>query len=104
MSRAYPRFLFSNPQNTKSQGPFIVHTLEPRLVFKLEKVFDNNPSLIFLDKIMEPTNEHQQIWEAAMKWCHNNDEVKEWVTSQKSDLHTFRKIMLGPINPEVFNK
>lgn len=32
MSRKYPRFLFSNPKDTKSPGPFIVHTLEPQLI------------------------------------------------------------------------
>lgn len=33
MARAYPRFLFSDPKNIKSAGPFIVHLLHPRLVF-----------------------------------------------------------------------
>jgi hypothetical protein len=32
MARQYPRFLFSNPKDTKSPGPFIVHTLEPQLI------------------------------------------------------------------------
>ena len=35
MAREYPRFLFSNPQNTKSKGPFIVHCLEPFCIFRL---------------------------------------------------------------------
>lgn len=35
MARQYPRFLFSNPTNTKSKGPFVIHTLEPRLIFKV---------------------------------------------------------------------
>ncbi len=35
MARQYPRFLFSNPQNTKSKGPFIVHLLPPVMMFKL---------------------------------------------------------------------
>ena len=35
MSRHYPRFLFSNPQNTKSKGPFIVHTLFPFEIYKV---------------------------------------------------------------------
>lgn len=34
MARNYPRFLFSDPKNTKSEGPFIVHTLEPRFILK----------------------------------------------------------------------
>jgi len=41
MAREYPRFLFSNPQNTKSKGPFIVHCLEPFCIFRLtSKPFD----------------------------------------------------------------
>lgn len=36
MQRLFPRFLFSNPQNTKSKGPFIVHTLEPRIILRVE--------------------------------------------------------------------
>ncbi len=35
MARGYPRFLYSNPQNTKSEGPFIVHTLYPKAVFRI---------------------------------------------------------------------
>ena len=33
--RSYPRFLFSDPQNVKSPGPFIIHTIEPRMIFKI---------------------------------------------------------------------
>ena len=32
MARNYPRFLFSNPSNTKTPGPFIVHLLYPKFV------------------------------------------------------------------------
>lgn len=35
MSRNYPRFLYSNPQNTKTKGPFIVHTLDPFVIVKV---------------------------------------------------------------------
>lgn len=34
MARKYPKFLWSNPTNTKSDGPFIVHTQEPRFLAK----------------------------------------------------------------------
>jgi hypothetical protein len=37
MARQYPRFLFSNPKNTKSEGPFIVHTLHPRIIMRVTK-------------------------------------------------------------------
>jgi hypothetical protein len=32
MARSYPRFLFSNPKNTKTKGPFIVHLLYPKMI------------------------------------------------------------------------
>ena len=35
MPRLYPRFIFSNPADTKSEGPFLVHLLEPRFVAKV---------------------------------------------------------------------
>ena len=34
MAREYPRFLYSNPKDTKAKGPFIVHTLFPKALFK----------------------------------------------------------------------
>lgn len=36
MAREFPRFLYSDPKNTKSPGPFIVHTLHPNKLFKVE--------------------------------------------------------------------
>lgn len=44
MSRGYPRFLFSNPTNVKSEGPFIIHTLEPQFIVKPE--FDEKRNII----------------------------------------------------------
>lgn len=35
MARQTPRFLFSNPQNTKGKGPFIVHCIFPRFIAKI---------------------------------------------------------------------
>jgi hypothetical protein len=43
MARDYPRFLYSNPQNTKSKGPFIVHTLFPRAIIK---IYNSNESMV----------------------------------------------------------
>ena len=36
MARSYPRFLFSNPINTKSKGPFIIHTIYPKCILKAD--------------------------------------------------------------------
>ncbi len=35
MAREYPRFLISNPSNTKSKGPFIIHTLPPQFICRV---------------------------------------------------------------------
>lgn len=43
MARKYPRFLLSNPANTKSTGPFVIHTLEPRFIAK--PAFDEKRNL-----------------------------------------------------------
>ena len=34
-ARGYPHFLYSNPQNTKAKGPFIVHTIYPRMICRI---------------------------------------------------------------------
>lgn len=49
MSRGYPRFLFSNPKNSKSEGPFIVHTLYPRMIFTVSRDI-NNLQLTLVDQ------------------------------------------------------
>lgn len=35
MPREYPRFLLCNPSDTKSKGPFIIHTLFPQMIAKV---------------------------------------------------------------------
>jgi hypothetical protein len=35
MARGFPRFLFSNPINTKSKGPFVIHALSPEVIIKV---------------------------------------------------------------------
>lgn len=82
MARNYPRFLFSNPKNTKTPGPFIVHLLEPRLVFK---VITSQPTgdfvggkvdipprrnLICLDTVYD-TNQADKIIEQGEKWLES---------------------------------
>lgn len=36
MERQYPRFLFSNSNNTKTEGPFVVHLLYPKKLYRIE--------------------------------------------------------------------
>lgn len=37
MARHFPKFLYSAPTNTKSIGPFVVHTLNPYLLCRISK-------------------------------------------------------------------
>lgn len=74
MAREYPRFLFSNPQNTKSEGPFVIHLLEPRLVFK---VVDQD-TLICLD-IVYDTNQAEKISADALRWLTYKIKIGEIV-------------------------
>lgn len=66
MARNYPRFIYSNPTNTKSEGPFIVHLLEPRLIFKVVSKHE----LLCLDATLF-TNEMEKIKSDALKWLSN---------------------------------
>ncbi len=36
MTKHFPRFIYSNPENTKSKGPFIIHTRFPKVILKVE--------------------------------------------------------------------
>lgn len=75
MAREYPRFLFSNPKNTKSPGPFIVHCLEPRLIFRAENIVISPPfhetgevsfTLVQLDP--KSSDKDHRIKEDAWDW------------------------------------
>ena len=82
MARGYPKFLFSNPENVKTPGPFIVHLLEPRLVFKVllsKSEFDdsqgiasflNNAGVLLLDKNLDESKWliNEEVLEAAVHW------------------------------------
>lgn len=74
MAKKFPRFLFSDPTNVKTKGPFIVHTLEPHFICK--PIFDNKRNLIDLTAI-EMFNEKDN----ALKHVKAHsvfDEMKEW--------------------------
>lgn len=77
MKRNYPRFLYSNPQNTKSKGPFIVHTLPPRIIMRIDH--DGSRIVITpLDLHTEPEDEDIVIMEAH-KWLTSQIEIGEIV-------------------------
>ncbi len=77
MARNYPRFLFSNPQDTKSKGPFVVHLLFPKCICKVhyEVSGDHVGSLTIepLEFFDEHTDEESEELFSRMK---------EWLFSQ----------------------
>lgn len=91
MARKYPRFIFSNPANTKSEGPFVVHLLKPRLVFKV--IFDQNDisgdamvfsesdniGLSLLDPISDPEDQPKiyKVLSAGIDWLIGQVRRKE---------------------------
>ncbi len=79
MARGYPRFLFSNPQNTKSKGPFLVHTLEPKFIAQVV-VKDNQYSGVHL----------LENWSSL-----SDDEL--WSVIDDANYWLFRQIKMGEI-------
>lgn len=70
MARQTPRFLYSNPQNSKSKGPFIIHTIEPRLIAKIVYGCKEDPiAFRVLDNIDGCDPEHlQAVLKHANEW------------------------------------
>jgi hypothetical protein len=90
MARNYPRFLYSNPQNTKSEGPFIVHTIFPRSIFKVHR--KNPPQVAFVHglhgkflsvellDIQECTDdEKRQLTGEAYQWFNSQPEASIYI-------------------------
>ena len=79
MARQFPRFLFSDPQNVKNKGPFIIHTLEPRFIVrvsaaplyneKLKTVTNGVYNFTFLDEI-EYSEKVRKITDDMFDWFH----------------------------------
>lgn len=68
MARNYPRFLLSNPTNTKSEGPFIVHTIFPKGILKVDAFLNK---ISFIDVWDECNSEERMNVERdAAKWLH----------------------------------
>lgn len=82
MARQFPRFLYSNPQNTKSEGPFIVHLLPPRKLYRVEWLFvadDANLHEIkeWGDRCTE--DESRKVLKDLIKWFNQKLKSKEIV-------------------------
>ena len=84
MARGYPRFLFSDPQNTKSKGPFVIHMMKPMLAFRVAKCPNREPGrmthngkyiLFFLDEDIKYTEKVKHAIDAMFKWIEAQEKA-----------------------------
>lgn len=54
MPREYPKFIYQNVTGTKSDGEYVVHLLEPRVVFKVHRNQAGKIGLQCLDNFCPP--------------------------------------------------
>ena len=76
MARKYPRFLFSNPQNTKSKGPFVFHTIFPKMLVRLGYVNTYGTTLVGTYDPVEvydtcTEEELKQVFADIDTWIHH---------------------------------
>ncbi|WP_256009465.1 hypothetical protein [Desertivirga xinjiangensis] len=73
MARKFPKFLWTNPDNSKSEGPFLIHSQEPRFIAKpkfTEQRFMHEVSIIEMwDDSCGPFDPQvEEIKEEIIKW------------------------------------
>lgn len=92
MAREFPRFLFSNPKNTKSKGPFVVHTLHPKFIVRIDTVpftakskhlstQDGRFVITFLEET-KYSDELRITTDALFSWLRTSPEVGEWLDNR----------------------
>lgn len=72
MARGYPRFLFSDPQNVTTPGPFVVHTLYPRFI---ATIYLSTEPREYLIECWDDINTSQELDSAV-------DRMRSWITAQ----------------------
>jgi len=73
--RTYPKFIYSDPQNVKNAGPFIIHLLPPFVVFKVE-ITGKSIDLKILNDAFNNID-LPEVKKAALKWIHFNKEFTD---------------------------
>ncbi|MGY4539424.1 hypothetical protein ACVW0P_003858 [Mucilaginibacter sp. UYNi724] len=90
MARKYPKFLWSNPSNAKSSGPFIVHTQHPRFI--VQPKFDEKRNLIHTSvvEIWEEEQSFVDVWEIQK-------EIPTWFneSGRYQSIHEHDKLLCG---------
>lgn len=111
MAKQFPRFLISNATNTKTKGPFIIHTLSPKFICK--PIFDHKRNLIDLTAI-EMFNEEDNalkhgkaydVLKDMREWykysgLHQSDNAEDKILSEVHNLKFMRDEELKPFTVE----
>ena len=111
MGKQFPRFLISNATNTKTKGPFIIHTLPPKFICK--PLFDGKRNLIDLTAI-EMFNEEDNslkhvkaydVLEEMREWykysgVHQSDNAEDKMLSEVHNLKFLSDEELKPFTVE----
>lgn len=96
MSRGYPKFLFSNPQNSKTKGPFIISTIEPFIICRVHKTanIDQIPDRIFFHRFGDITVEFLRLlFNPPQQFSYGDkvqimlDKMAEWMHYQLAEGH-----------------
>jgi len=78
MARKFPRFIYSDPKNVKSEGPFIVHTLQPRMIMKVDVLGTRSYRINMLEAWDECTdNTINTVLKDATAWLEKQLVEKE---------------------------
>lgn len=87
MPRSFPKFLYSNPLNTKSGGPFIVHTMQPKGIYKVIQT-DDYPGFQLDVLQSDPFVEGLKISPVARaeEWFMNQPEAKSFLLNYQQKL------------------
>lgn len=88
MGRAYPRFLYSEAANAKSQGPFIIHTLPPRFIAKVS--FDKQRRISVMVQDMWDEADLKKRWDLER-------EASDWFnfSGRQYSTHPSDKVLLA---------
>lgn len=111
MGKQFPRFLISNATNTKTKGPFIIHTLPPKFICK--PLFDGKRNIIDLtaiemfndeDNVLKHVNAHS-VFDEMREWyrfsgIHQSDNAEDKLLSDVYNLEFLRNEALSDFTVE----
>lgn len=88
MPREFPKFLFSDPKNTKSPGPFVIHAMHPMFICKVLDFPDTNNNRLNLFNEKEGLglavlNGNGALYHEQQSLKEDIQAALEWLIAQK---------------------